>query len=978
MSPNASAEDIAATFADPPMEYRPHTRWWWMGNAIRKEDLTWQLRQMKEQGIGGVEQITMSQVYTKGNHDYLSPGHIDLLRHAIREAESLGMEFSLNFGGPSWVFGGNWVPEEDRSQNMFSSSVIVQGGETFDDLLPTEATINPKDVPRSRPDIKSDDRLIAVVAGRKVGGRIQEASLIDITEYAQGRQLTWTAPDGEWQVMAFWLGYTHADDAVDHFSPAAMKHYCDYVGGKFKEGFGEYFGKTIDSVFADSFEVDVYWNAIYWSPGLRDVFREQYGYDLTRYLPALWWEVDYISPKIRYDVNEFLHRRVLDAFYEPFLAWCEANGVKGRIQTYGITADNIEAAGMAHLPEMEITAGEKDAVPWFDTRIGPKKYVASGAHLYGRDVVTVEAYTYQHWEPYRATLEELKIASDVFLRAGATKFYNHGYACSPERDIAPTRRFYSGAAISHDNVWWPHYRNLADYIARCSYLLRKGRFVGEVAVYSPLASEWAEQVFDSRWWTRGFDWGELGELLLANGYDFDLINDDILRNHAKFSENEIRVRDLTYKILILPNIQAIPVESMRRIAAFIEGGGTVVALERLPDSATGFDAYAAKDKEVQTTVAELFGPPAGRRDLGERTVGAGHTYYLRKVMDRSNVLDRQSAAWDPFLKVLHKHVQPDFAIDVLSEGIRRNEGLSYLHRALPDRDIYFVTNLQDRPVDTRVTFKVGNRNVTELNPYTGVVAPLHEYESRDISTRVPIRLAPYASTILEFKWGHDIPATGSNVARVERVGQNEIEVLVERNGTHYVGGRWGRVSENVSGVPARFRIGGTWDLVLEGIDFPRYESKVATLHSWTRDAHTKHFSGVGVYTTRFELPAAYTGDDIEVELSLGAVGNIAEVELNGQPLGVAWMPGQTLTATDALKAGENTLRIAVTNTLINRVSGLEEFPPVPKDLRPHFGQDRDPRPGDKRGLIGFEPLPRSGLLGPVELLPYKRVHLSAR
>ena len=70
---------------------------------------------------------------------------------------------------------------------------------------------------------------------------------------------------------------------------------------------------------------------------------------------------------------------------------------------------------MTHLPEMEITAGEKDAVPWFDTRIGPKKYVSSGAHIYGRNIVTTEAYTFMHWENYRSTLEEMKIASDNYL-----------------------------------------------------------------------------------------------------------------------------------------------------------------------------------------------------------------------------------------------------------------------------------------------------------------------------------------------------------------------------------------------------------------------------------------------------------------------------------------------------------------------------------------------------------------------------------
>ena len=106
----ARRDEMRRPFADPPASCRPHTRWWWMGNAITKDDLTWQLQQMHEQGIGGVEQITMGEVYEKGNVPYLSEEHLDLLVHAIREAKKRGMEFSLNFGGPGWVIGGAWVP----------------------------------------------------------------------------------------------------------------------------------------------------------------------------------------------------------------------------------------------------------------------------------------------------------------------------------------------------------------------------------------------------------------------------------------------------------------------------------------------------------------------------------------------------------------------------------------------------------------------------------------------------------------------------------------------------------------------------------------------------------------------------------------------------------------------------------------------------------------------------------------------------
>ncbi|MFI5143612.1 MAG: glutamate synthase, partial [Thermoanaerobaculales bacterium] len=46
-------------FHNPPMNCRPHTRWWWMGNALSSDDITWQLEQMREHGIGEAEEATV-------------------------------------------------------------------------------------------------------------------------------------------------------------------------------------------------------------------------------------------------------------------------------------------------------------------------------------------------------------------------------------------------------------------------------------------------------------------------------------------------------------------------------------------------------------------------------------------------------------------------------------------------------------------------------------------------------------------------------------------------------------------------------------------------------------------------------------------------------------------------------------------------------------------------------------------------------
>jgi hypothetical protein len=83
------------------------------------------------------------------------------------------------------------------------------------------------------------------------------------------------------------------------------------------------------------------------------------------------------------------------------------------------------------------------------------------------------------------------------------------------------------------------------------------------------------------------------------------------------------------------------------------------------------------------------------------------------------------------------------------------------------------------------------------------------------------------------------------------------------------------------------------------------------------------------------------------------------------------MRGQKLEATHALKAGENKLVILVTNTLINSISAMKEPPPVPEDLVSRFGSGAVNKEMPRE--FGFKPLPASGLIGPVQIIPLKVV-----
>jgi len=90
---------------------------------------------------------------------------------------------------------------------------------------------------------------------------------------------------------------------------------------------------------------------------------------------------------------------------------------------------------------------------------------------------------------------------------------------------------------------------------------------------------------------------------------------------------------------------------------------------------------------------------------------------------------------------------------------------------------------------------------------------------------------------------------------------------------------------------------------------------------WSRIPGRETFSGTVAYRGELSVPEAVASQ--AAFLDLGAVGEIAEVELNGVSLGVAaWRP-YALPLSGSLRAGPNELAVMVSNSMANAYDGLE-------------------------------------------------------
>jgi (4-O-methyl)-D-glucuronate---lignin esterase len=92
-------------------------------------------------------------------------------------------------------------------------------------------------------------------------------------------------------------------------------------------------------------------------------------------------------------------------------------------------------------------------------------------------------------------------------------------------------------------------------------------------------------------------------------------------------------------------------------------------------------------------------------------------------------------------------------------------------------------------------------------------------------------------------------------------------------------------------------------------------------------------------------------------IDLGDVKNLAEVSVNGKPLGIVWKTPYRVDATGALRPGRNQLTIKVTNGWANRIIGDRQ-----SETAKHYTLTVP------TFYKASSPLWASGLLGPVRLV----------
>ncbi len=895
-----SVTDLHRAFQSPPDDARIMMRWWWFGPAVTKPELEREMRLMKEGGIGGFE---VQPVYPLAPDDdstglrtlpFLSDDFIEALRFTADKARELGLRMDLTLGS-GWPFGGPQVPINQAAGRLRYEHIKLDGA-----------------TPRIKvPYVGPGEKLIAVFVARPQEQGFAPESVRQLPDIKEGVvQVPTDLPAGN-ELLFFISSRTGMQVkrpavgaegfVLDHLDQTAIDNYLQKVGDRLMQAFGP---QPPHAIFCDSLEV--YNND--WTGNLLPEFQQRRGYDLTPYLPAL---VSNIGPKtaaVRHDWGMTLTELLNEHFLGPMREWSKRNHVLFRIQDYGVPAAILSSNAYADLPEGE-------GSQW--KTLSATRWASSASHHYGHQVTSSETWTWLHSPVFRATPLDMKAEADRHFLQGINQLIGHGWPYTVPGVEYPGWRFYAAAVFDEKNPWWIVMPDIAKYLQRLSFLLRQGKPANNVAIYLPNDDAWSQfsannvHMIDILRQRLG---SNLIPQVLESGNNFDFFDDGILRRSGRIENGALVLGEQRYRIVILPNVNSIPLETFEKLQQFAHSG-VLVATRTTPREMPGLQATPADQQKISRISEALF------KEQG----APGH------LVEDETKLAGMLSGW----------TTPDLTLSPASPD------LGFIHRSTSEVEIYFVANTANVRQSVKASFSVKGMRPEFWDPLSGDSAPAEIAAKSEGGVTLALDLEPYASQVIVFSQG---PLPSVRFTKGASVLSPVLDLSTD----------W-QVSYGQNDGPRQMDKLRSWT-----------DSEQTKFFSGTA-TYEKQFI-LPATTLRLALnlkldfgpsePAATQSTRNGMQTWLDSpVREAAVVYLNDHRAGSLWCPPYVIDVTRLLKPGENRLRIEVANTALNYMAGhsLPDY----RLLNLRYGERFQAQDMDK-----IQALP-SGLLGPIRLLGVK-------
>ncbi len=471
--------------------------------------------------------------------------------------------------------------------------------------------------------VYEDEKVLGVVAFRHTdsGEALDYHTAIDLSDDLHDGMVTWDIPEGLWRVCVTVQSspFEYKDNRffyyIDMLNPDSCHAMIDAIYQPHYDHFKEYFGNTFAGFFSDEPGflnlLDTYHNTLGvmfspypWRDDLPALIAKSAGIDEGKVklcMPALWEDLGEITSLIRMHYMEVVTKLYSENFSYMLGNWCREHGVMyiGHViedmgthmrLAYGSghffrALDGQDMAGidivlMQDIPGISgsihrspLADGGKADPTFF--RYTLPKLASSHSHIQplkkGRAMCEIfGAFGWAEGLPF------MKGLADIMLASGINYFVPHAFSPTEEDTDCPPH-FYNGGK----NIQYPLFKNLMDYMGRCSHMLSGGNHKADVAVFYNAEGEWTGG--------KNEPFNNICRTLTQGLIDFDIIPFDALKN-AEVKDNRLYINGESYGALIISGSEIMPYDRLDVFARLSQNGLGVIFTDLLPcASAEGHD-----------------------------------------------------------------------------------------------------------------------------------------------------------------------------------------------------------------------------------------------------------------------------------------------------------------------------------------------------------------------------------------------------
>ena len=575
-------------------------------------------------------------------------------------------------------------------------------------------------------------RLVRASAFPVNDGGIDVPHAVDLTGAIHDGKLEWRPPAGSWRVMAITESYIHENTHaalnlhdtrpyINLLMPEPTQRFLEVTHDRYAARLGDDLGRWFVSTFTDEpslmsrFMRPMPYRVLPWAPNLPGEFEKRRGYALGRVVPLLIADGPNAA-KARYDFWLTIGELVSENFFGQIQDWCRrhklASGghllleerIVDHVAFYG---DFFRCVRHTDAPSIDCLTSIPSHVPWRIARM-----IGSIADLNGNRVTMSE--TSDHVQRYRRPEDKrpVRIVTEDEIRGTCNRLILNG--------INTITSYYGFGGLSTVQL-----RGLNEWVGRCCTMLKGGCQVTDLAVVYPVESIWprfeparsgATDSASAMQVQRVFD--RVSEILYTNRRDFTYIDCAALAN-ARVEAGALVHGKLSWRVVILPCADTLPLDLWEKLARFWGQGGVIVSVAARPrNSETEFPS-----PRVTALAGQIFSS-SERAEVRTNSAGGVGVY-----------LPEGAEALLPV--ALDGLIEPDVGTAARRSPIR------VAHRRVDGHEVYFLINDSGRPC--RDTVSVAAEGQGELwDPATGRRALLTDGPNVDVD------FAPYRGVFLRF------------------------------------------------------------------------------------------------------------------------------------------------------------------------------------------------------------------------------------